>query len=486
MNLFENDPQNPINQYNKELKCVYKDRTYFVRDNGAVYRLCKEDGITRKYDEEWTFGRYDKDTGYMLIGSERVHRIVCTAFHGEPSDDRNIVDHIDTNRRNNRAENLRWVSKLENMLDNPITRAKIEMICGSIEAFIHKPSLLFGHENENTNFSWMRAVSPAEAKASYERWMEWSRRPVEDRKNCGPGLGPGNWIYAVQHITYNCKQIKCPQESSFANLPFAIPKDEDGFQHYIALLKPGEIFLATRYYKLVIEKVHHFERENKIRVLTKRINKDAYDPKMPWQIYEVWQEGTNIVHEHVATYGKRQYDDCEKTLVNLGIYKLEDWKFKQVEDKPINYVPSPKSNIPEISKPHPLPEPEKEYHTAQNIIQLNWKTPTEFPLCPKESTEDGLNKYMNNLKKGEIYCRNRYGESTLVDYSYNEKNDEIIVMTHTPNSIKEWGLNKIYYEDGIFVHESLHMYFYEEGARKYFTIACGQEWTGGDVFDDYC
>lgn len=59
-------------------------------------------------------------------------------------------------------------------------------------------------------------------------------------------------------------------------------------------------------------------------------------------------------------------------------------------------------------------------------------------------------------------------------------------MTHTPNPIKEWGLNKIYYEDGIFVHESLHMYFSEEGARKYFTIACGREWTGGDVLDDYC
>lgn len=38
----------------------------------------------------------------------------------------------------------------------------------------------------------------------------------------------------------------------------------------------------------------------------------------------------------------------------------------------------------------------------------------------------------------------------------------------------------------IFVHKSLHMHFSEERARKYFTIACGQEWTGGDVFDDYC
>ncbi len=40
--------------------------------------------------------------------------------------------------------------------------------------------------------------------------------------------------------------------------------------------------------------------------------------------------------------------------------------------------------------------------------------------------------------------------------------------------------------EAIFVHESLHMYFSKERARKYFTIACGQEWISGDVFDDYC
>lgn len=55
-----------------------------MRDNGAIFRFCKEDGFLKKYDEEWTFGKSDAISGYMLIGTERVHRIVCTAFHGEP------------------------------------------------------------------------------------------------------------------------------------------------------------------------------------------------------------------------------------------------------------------------------------------------------------------------------------------------------------------------------------------------------------------
>ena len=157
-----------INDYTREEVCVYKGRRYYVRDNGAIYRQCKEDGVKRKWDEEWTFGKFDPNTGYILIGQERVHRIVCTAYHGEPVGDKNVVDHIDTNRCNNRPDNLRWVTRMENILDNPITMAKVELICGSREAFIANPSLLFGHESEDPNFMWMRNVSPDEAKASYD------------------------------------------------------------------------------------------------------------------------------------------------------------------------------------------------------------------------------------------------------------------------------------------------------------------------------
>ena len=43
----------------------------------------------------------------MEIASERVHRIVATVFHGDSPTSEHVVDHIDTNKRNNRPENLR-------------------------------------------------------------------------------------------------------------------------------------------------------------------------------------------------------------------------------------------------------------------------------------------------------------------------------------------------------------------------------------------
>ena len=138
--------------YNEVKECIIKGEVYSVRDNGAVMRHQREGKRIRQLDSIWTFGRTDEKTGYKYIGTERVHRIVAVAFHGEPPTEQYIVDHIDTNRQNNRPDNLRWLTKLENTLNNPITRARIENICGSIEEFLKNPEILRGHEKIDRNF----------------------------------------------------------------------------------------------------------------------------------------------------------------------------------------------------------------------------------------------------------------------------------------------------------------------------------------------
>ena len=352
-----------ISDYTREEVCVYKGRRYYVRDNGAIYRQCKEDGVKRKWDEEWTFGKFDPKTGYMLIGQERVHRIVCTAYHGEPVGDKNVVDHIDTNRCNNRPDNLRWVTRMENILNNPITMAKVELICGSREAFIASPSLLFGHESEDPNFMWMRNVSPDEAKASYERWKAWAAKPIEERNPKGRGVG--EWIYDKEKPA-----------SRHSNRP-----------HYVGP-------------------------------------------------YDSWSEHKAAVEE--MNIKQRELD-----------YGLKD-----------SLTPGAK--------------------------QLDWKTPTEFLLCPMLDEERTLECYLGKLEKGKPFLKNTLWSSEVQDAGINHGDDALYVLTHQEKAVKPWAICRITYQDDAFIHESYGTYFKEDGGLKYFTIALGKEWTGGDVFDDFC
>lgn len=65
-------------------------------------------------------------------------------------------------------------------------------------------------------------------------------------------------------------------------------------------------------------------------------------------------------------------------------------------------------------------------------------------------------------------------------------NKEIVVMTYNEKSIKPFGLARITYKDNYYLHTSMGTFFEEVGAEKYFMLAQGMEWTGGNVLDDYC
>lgn len=44
-----------------------------------------------------------------------VHRLVCRAFHGDPPNPKDETNHIDGDKMNNRANNLEWMTRTENI-----------------------------------------------------------------------------------------------------------------------------------------------------------------------------------------------------------------------------------------------------------------------------------------------------------------------------------------------------------------------------------
>lgn len=172
---------NLLDVYDEERICEYRGEVYSVRDNGAVMRHARDGEKTRKLDNSWTFGIVDKQHGYMRFSSEAVHRIVATAFHGPAPSEQHIVDHQDTNRQNNRPENLRWVTKIENILINEITCKKLEMSCGcSIEQILADISIL-QNKRLSTDIAWMKTVSQEEAAESLKSWKQWARDAAEQK-----------------------------------------------------------------------------------------------------------------------------------------------------------------------------------------------------------------------------------------------------------------------------------------------------------------
>ena len=319
----------------------------------------------RKYDNVWTFGKPNQKT-YCLIGNESVHRIVAFAFHGEPPSPQHIVDHIDTNHQNNRPENLRWVTKLENTLNNETTRAKVILICGSVEAFLKNPSLLWGHESMDSNFTWMRAVSPDEARISLERISQWARERPNPR-----GGSVGEWIFQGSRI----KQKQSVGVSKHSNI--------------------------------------NSERSERAK---------------------------------------------------------EVIRISQFDRKPGVKV----SNESESLTP--------------NVIQIKWRTPTEFPLCPQEHLDNPLREYQARLTKNSIFCHNQYNDSLVFDTALVDNDTSLYVLCKSSDekAVKPWSLVRVSHKDGIYYHESISTFFREDGAKKSFTIAQGKKWSGGEVFDDCC
>lgn len=107
-----------------EWRCIFEYENYQVSNKGRVrsinrYIQCSN-GVVRHVDERELTPSSNK--GYLEVclykdgqaATKQIHRLVAAAFLPNPQ---NLaeVDHIDGNKQNNRVENLRWISHVDNI-----------------------------------------------------------------------------------------------------------------------------------------------------------------------------------------------------------------------------------------------------------------------------------------------------------------------------------------------------------------------------------
>lgn len=288
-----------LHEFDEERETVFKDETYLVRDNGAVLRRERADARRRKLDEVWTFGTLNKHSGYLVLNGHVVHQIIATAFHGpRPSTDY-VVDHIDTNRLNNRAENLRWVTRLENVLLNPITRRRIELAFGSLEAFFENPGA-----SSVPNLEWMRSVTKEQAAESRRRLLEWAEKGQAAKDG-----SLGDWLFApkaasvtpaepepedISSLTPAAFQRKWRTPTEFPQCPDQATAD--ALEEYLERLSFGAVFARNRYGESIVVAAGIGEN-NTMSVLC-----NTQTGVKDWTVAMVYVEANGFCHESGGTF----------------------------------------------------------------------------------------------------------------------------------------------------------------------------------------
>ncbi len=236
----------------------------------------------------------------------------------KPPTKSHVVDHIDTNKQNNRPENLRWVTRLENIILNPITARRIELVCGSIEAFLENPSK-FRDEFQEPNYRWMGAVSIQEAQASKERLLAWSK---SEKPLSGGTLG--EWIFSrnlpeeqfeevpefIQSLTKNAIQKNWKTPSEFPCCPEAIGSNP--IISYCENLETETIFSQNQYSKSIIEDFAISKDKDVLWIMCRNSEEDAIKP---YSLAEVSYENGIFIHNSLGSFFKKGGAEKQFTLV---------------------------------------------------------------------------------------------------------------------------------------------------------------------------
>lgn len=469
-----------LNTFTEVRECDYKGEHYSVRDNGAVMRHPKPGKKPREMDNVWTFGRRDEQTAYMWWGSHRVHIIVANAFLGEHDSRVYVVDHIDTNRCNNRADNLRWFTRLENALNNPITRKRIEWLCGGdIQKFLDDPSCLRTDAPKARDLSWMRTVTPEEARTAMSNLLRWAKKPLSPaangKNNVQDQKRDPEWMFKkrqwktpkprhygpLPHIEYclgveqECASPKWATQFNWdppTSFPLCPAKFSDtAIDEYFDSLSKGAVFSKNERGHSTILDFRKDGNHGGFVVLLQT------NDRRPYAVIRVAVENGTIVHENYA-----------------GIYaKLEDAQSRFGSE-----LKWPNDDDMMVAKV--VNEKTKRLDKAAGGKEV------EYLQQPQSSDHVSLEEYFSRLTPGTPFAKTKYGVSNVIQAKMAKDGSSFGVAVTIPSEMKPYAAYKVFVVQDFYIHQFLHTCFDENGALQRMTEAAGEKWEGPDSIDNYC
>ena len=178
-------------------------------------------------------------------------------------------------------------------------------------------------------------------------------------------------------------------------------------------------------------------------------------------------------------------EDADFVSISQG-KGIGEWIYKDFQSKNIRQDWSQFSTqTPNVyDQQEEMTSPLLEESLTSNAMQEDWRTPTEFPLCPIDTLS--LETYYSSLEIGKVFSKNTYGTNTIIGFAISDDRQRLCIATHNPEGFKQWYITYVYILNDKYIHKNGGSFFEENGELKTITLFQGKEWTGGDCIDDYC
>lgn len=152
-------------------------------------------------------------------------------------------------------------------------------------------------------------------------------------------------------------------------------------------------------------------------------------------------------------------------------------------DRPSSIIPEPviesvaeTKSVADIN-PFEITEDDCYKSLTPSALQApGWRTPTEFPCCPKKVTPDGLKEYENNLKPGLMFSSNQYDNYYVIERAFDPKGSSLYVLStnNKDGYVGAYSIARIEIKINKFIHISMKRFGDATKATKFYKSLIGE------------